>query len=1846
MSDFSTSQTQLTQARTALTDALAAAAQATEQRKRLQRARDALARRLDPNDPATLEEDRRLAGLLDEAEKDLQAAQASVAHAREGAVAAVSGFATFSDPRRNVTQLSDRWPFVLLPIRIETRFATLTDEASTPGAQLWVRIYPDECSVDTFEPTLSGAELANAQRYWEMVWSAGGIEADDRAAWRRLVTAHGSGRAGWIVDHYQPLNLGDRPTRAAATDEVLVIPTQTALSAAEATAVATYWRSSWLADDNASAQHTARTRLDTAVGAARATQLIADYRPYNFSDAPTKPLQKADVAVSTAFVVFPADPPTKQNPWTQAPRVNTLADRFVVLGFIGGTLAIEAIGGLVSLPLIVGPDPSAPPEDTIHPQNGDLFVPDELQWLVDFDRAVAAGMGLRIDVTPEQARTGFDRLLVLGLQLSSNAADGQAALEKLLQHHYSGRSGLSLTEQGTPTHNTSAGASGESFVDDPDATFDDRRQASLFTPTQDPLSKRDGQWLAELLGVDPNIFIHVHNAGGADQMQARAMQRALWPATVGYWMDKMMTPVFSDDAIENTRWFFTNYVSGRGAVPAVRIGGQPYGILPTTAFSRIAWLDERPQRLLGLSNQRAFLARLLALLRAIDTDWTAMAQGAAFVDKPGDAHQILLDILGLHPASIEFYSRYAESFTQLFNTLNLGGFGPDWWQAIIALALQQAGIGLLSNLGYTGAAQPDILQHVFLREAERILTLIDDRPLSETMPIREYTDDHLNYVDWLVNAARTSLDAVTQEQGFSGNQTPEALLYLMLRHALMLGYYDTSYNLHRSAGFLTPQALQAMKPEPVFVHVGEGQTSESRFAALYKTEARITSNPTLTVADYISRNLTVLIESAHLAEQINGMEVLAKASTASLERVFAEHIDCCTYRFDAWLLGLVALQLENMRYIHDGEVASTLSGAYIGAYGWVENLRPAPTLRLAELPADLAKVYAGGAPIMRDPANGGYIHAPSMAHARTAAVLRSGYLANATQADPGIMNVNVSSDRVRLALSMLEGIRNGQTLGALLGYGFERALHDDYVFAEVDQFIFPLRKAFPLAGDALSTTQTDSGVPIEAIEARNVLDGLKLVNHIRTTNNANYPFGITTLPPVTAQSQADAIDAEARHMLDAYDAIGDLALAEGVHQAVQGNFERISATLEAYSSGHFPPEPEVVQTPPSGISLTHRVAVHLQPGLPTTANPTPRSTAEPAVDAWLASILPPLNGVGCRVSWTDPASAAARTHPVSLSDLNLHWLDLIGLIKADGSQAMTELDDRVIRVVVAGAAPRPDATLRIDYLDNGGADSSIFQVAPMVRSLRALLTGTRPLRATDALLHGDASTDQDALVSVERARIAGPKSDLDTLSADFGTLLGALTPLLVDTPANRAALLAGLDGFIDTAIDLLARGADFSLPQSGWGFLEAWKHTVFNDLLSEIRALVQRWDARLSEYTLQITAYDALPPATPDDARFTALQAAELLLTPTPDPLPATPDLLRAALDGKHTALVTRRNQFRSILDSSVTSFATLLGNVEALLPIAALDLQALDVTVYVDRAFSFGQQLATNLQGHLKDVDSCRQSVQTQLDAHDASASAAGKLQALTVAASTLFGSEFKLVPEFELSPVQADEWANAVSAGSSGDLFQYLTATAGIEFPVDEWLHGVARVRPNMRAWEMTVLLAGPFGRLEPSLTPMQLPYVAGAPWLALQYPPDYALDGDRLLYSAQYVTPFDKTARQCGLLIDEWNEVIPASDVTTGISFNYDRPNSEPPQSILLVTPATASGAWQWDDLVGALNETLDLAKKRALEPVQIDNTPYSRFLPATISAATTFGISISLSLAAANGVFRSLEVAQHA
>ena len=76
-------------------------------------------------------------------------------------------------------------------------------------------------------------------------------------------------------------------------------------------------------------------------------------------------------------------------------------------------------------------------------------------------------------------------------------------------------------------------------------------------------------------------------------------------------------------------------------------------------------------------------------------------------------------------------------------------------------------------------------------------------------------------------------------------------------------------------------------------------------------------------------------------------------------------------------------------------------------------------------------------------------------------------------------------------MGVLEGMRNDQSLGELLGYRLERELHENFAEAETDVFIFDLRRHFPLLANRNAKTYPDLpvGESIATIEARNVVDG-------------------------------------------------------------------------------------------------------------------------------------------------------------------------------------------------------------------------------------------------------------------------------------------------------------------------------------------------------------------------------------------------------------------------------------------------------------------------------------------------------------------------------------------------------------------------------------------------------------------------------------------------------------------------------------------------------------------------------------------------------------------------------------
>ncbi|HEY1431531.1 MAG TPA: hypothetical protein VGF39_07890 [Stellaceae bacterium] len=1829
MADFDTSRSALNYARAQVTQAEAALFTARQHRAKLQAQRARLARtggeglaRLDAAVAQANENEMRLA--VD-------------ATARKRAAGALAGeFATVADPRKEIERWRDDNPVLLLPVRLEARFKTVSDQAGA-REELWVRIYPDDCSVDTFEAALSDTEIDSGRRFWIETWAAGGIEAQRRAAWRNLVAGHGGGRAAWIVHEYTPAVAA--PVKASADDIVLVIAAYAPPSAAEQTALAIYWRAAWLAMGDAAAMDAALQALTATPGVGNSDQLVAQFVPANLAAAPPAAKPRSAVAVQVAWLTLPALAAGKTRSWSAPARVRVLPDRFVVQGWQNDRMVFEQVGAPIPDALVAGPDPAAPiTEQMRHDAAGELAMPDDILWMTDFDTAVAVGMGVRIALDPQQVDLArpLQRVFALGVRLAEDAAQGQARLEELLQHHRYGRAGFGLLPQGAPTKNMEEQGAAYSRYDDADALLDSVfGAAAALDPARDWWRRQDGQWLADALGVAPAAFDRLPHAADTDMAEARAMNRALWPGTFGYAMQTMLHPICDDAAIETTRWFQTHFVSGRGMLPALRIGNQPYGVLPISALSQAKWLyAERTQPVGGLAMPAGFYnfrRHFAAVLAAMRQDWQGFAEGVSHIGSAGDAHQILLDIIGLHPASVEFHQRYAEGLDHLFNAAKLQGIAGQILELIRVRQLQEPALALLRRLGYVGEIEPDAMEKFFTSRSNRLNgPLIDDRPLSEIDPVRAYTADNRNYLAWLADAARASFEDLRQERGFNSH-APDALLYTMLHHALMLGYWDSSLRLFIAADVMTPASLKTARRESSFMHVsGAAAESESRYAPLYSQDVRVADNAG-TVANKVRLSLAQPAAQG-LADQLAALDLLKDIPTARLERCLAEHIDIASFRLDAWLLGLVNYQLAALRYPvpTQGQPVVARQGVYLGAYGWLENLhRKSAELQPVTLEGDLATAFPANpaAPLMRDPANGGFVLAPSINHATTASILRAGYLANASAAQPDALSVNLSSARVRVALGLIEGIRNGQPLGTLLGYRLQRGLHDGHPGLELDRFIAPMRKQFPLVADQLASTLSPEGTAIEAIEANNVIDGLKLIERIRTSGHRAYPFGLgAALPSVDNSDEQDAIDFEVNALLDAHDATADLALAEGVHQAVLGNFDRVASTLDAYAKGTFPPEPEVARTPRSGLGLTHRVGLHFETGVDVDMSPlagitvNPRSRAQPMVNKWLAHMLPAPDQVGVQVQWTDPSAVGPQDDVITQKDLGLQSIDLLYIVVLDADQGLSELDDRILRELQARHAPRPDSAIVIRHTTRLTAPMvSFFEIAPLIRHLRSLLLRSRPLVPTDLALAGEASRRHDAAQIIDRARVQKTWDALDTLHQDLAA----------------AAIAAPVDTALADAVALFERAAKFGIQQVGWGFGYEWRRRTYADLLGRVATVVTRWDERLAKFDADLVLYDALLATTSDEERYTALSRLDLLIAAGPlSPRPATPLAYRNQLPARRAAFVARRTTLAALTAAPDPSLAQLFADIQALPSIADFDLQPIALVDVADAIALFVADLQKRVTNLKIEAQRRLDGGDAQLQRHDASADAGVRLRALQEAGSALLGSDMKLIGEFTLPADQAAELDAALTLSTGGALTQYLRVTAKRAFPVEDWLHGVARVREKIHAWEQTGILAPTLGGPDADLTPAQLPCLAGEGWLAMEFDPATAIEGERLLYTAHYATAPDPTAAMCGMLIDEWTEVVPARDETIGLSFNYHRPGSEPPQAWLLVTPAQMDGAWQWSDLVGALTETLDLARLRAVEPAQVDATPYARFLPATTSAATLYGISIGMNLSRVN------------
>lgn len=1092
-------------------------------------------------------------------------------------------------------------------------------------------------------------------------------------------------------------------------DDVHIDALDRGVDDAERDAGIAYWNTVWNSGD---ADGTAWRTLLGQAGKLRAHWVALALRPTNFDQRDVDPAP-----------AFPDTTPRTRH----AAVARLLPDAFTAVAIQGAERRSQT--GRAVLPQVtVGlyANDGSELEDV----NGVKTVPGA-KWLADYAEAERIGMAVTVPLA--HPRQKVDRLFVFGVRRSLDPKSAASELASLLEAHRCTQ-GLAFVPQGTPTNNTETDRAGWQ-----------RRIEPRPPVSAAPDANSNAAVLAAALGISAGALADVDHADEREQSRAAAMNVALWGPSWGGFLDKVNKvtkdgATLSDSTREATRTFHRDFVRGRGPLPALRIGSQPYGILPVSSVER-RWQTTRGD---------TFETGLLPLLQRLRLRWRQCVPKVPRVGV-GPIDETLQELLGSSAVCLALRVRPVLS-------TGIAQLAPDVTDAsqadleverlISELMFEEviANASLVHPTGSLGASRPLALP--FVHESDPAFI---DALLAGSSPGAE------SVFQVLINLAWAYTKLAVDKDGADGR------LAEIVRNATTLSAGDREKTLavasraettNAAALFAEAKRIGSLIPAgtPTHLEYQPVATVSRSFGELAVQSTSATARADLS----LFATHAWLNSRARLNELRDALTELKGTGLDERRILFAETLDLASHRLDAWLTALVERRRRTLR-------AARPDGLCIGAYGWVEEIVPTGNRQL----------------------DGGFIHAPSLTHAATAGILRSAFLShNADGGGNGAFAVDLSSARVRTALHLADGVRQGQPLAGLLGYKIERHIHEQ----ELDRFILSLRTIAPLSpGKLTDRGETATPEALEALAAANVVDGIELVEKIQgkvklwdalrvraelDKRPVNNPYLTGAWPPLT-NAEWGKIAGIIEEAAAALDAAGDLLLAESVHQLVAGSTARAAAALDAASSGDSPPpDPEVIATPAEGMPFTHRLMLVAGGAEPWNLT-RPRSAAEPRLEAWAAARL--------GLPGTIIVAAAADGTLRSLADTEFCVLDFI--YDSTDREALADRLTTVFGVAVDLSNDRA-ANWPAGMRDLGDA-------LELATSLRALLVGARPATPADFAVPNAEATRVPGELAAARDRAQAARDLLDLRC----TMLKSLLDARVEDAAQLRAALEALAAF-------------------------------------------------------------------------------------------------------------------------------------------------------------------------------------------------------------------------------------------------------------------------------------------------------------------------------------------------------------------------------------------------------------------------------------------------------------------
>lgn len=778
-------------------------------------------------------------------------------------------------------------------------------------------------------------------------------------------------------------------------DTVHVDTHEPALTETEEAWGRTFWEDSWRGGADRSRERLAWTRLADRFGAERSAWIVRALRPRNPAMRPT-----VQTEAGAPLPVAIDHPPVERRHATQtrAPAASLMPSRWLAIGYGTAGRAFVAAGKPVRSPLAVGLAPDERDEPGEAAEDAER-IDEGVRWLVDFDAAVEAGMGLRISL-PANVRTGLARLLVVGVRENADAVAAAREFESLLaaQRYTRGASFLAI---GTATNNSGEARSG---VGAADPRHEEAYSIAMGTRSSVSGDDSAADAFSTAFGITLDETATMEGAGGsadaAMRTTARHVHTVLWPSTLGYYLDQRLRGVVSEAELNGIRSHFIRSVRGLGPLPLLRMGKQPYGVLPTTSLDR--WKPSSAPSGAGSPAGGAGARASASLIALRDAFRRALPNVPRVRTAVGDVDRSLVEVLGMSPIAESFAIRSVIGPTVAENLWAFADVALDrrWWDAQQALARSPVAVPGLPALTPQGTS----------------LLGPTTAPWSG-----EIAPDGAT----LASLADKTL-AQLRAEAMAADANQRSLLERLARHGLMTEYSNAARRLERRAD---PAAEDPTEPELVDIDTRPSLNVWRRMVRVLPT---VTGTQTVAafLEDPAHANDPAL---ADLVAFRASLRALATTPKESLELACRSALDVLSHRLDAWITSLATQRIEELR-------SERPLGAIVGGYGWIEGLEPVGTATKQARSSE------------------GYLRGPSLDTATTAALLASGYLSHATDA-ASPFRIDLSSQRASDARWFLEGVRAGHSLPALVGYRVERTLHE----ARLDRMIDRLRAMAPLA---------------------------------------------------------------------------------------------------------------------------------------------------------------------------------------------------------------------------------------------------------------------------------------------------------------------------------------------------------------------------------------------------------------------------------------------------------------------------------------------------------------------------------------------------------------------------------------------------------------------------------------------------------------------------------------------------------------------------------------------------------------------------------------------------------------